>query len=400
MRNPSMGHIFLTTNRAKRSVVLNLKTPGGRDTLLHLARTADVLVYNLRPQAMQRLGLRYEDLREVNPRIIYVGAFGFSQRGPYAGKPAYDDLIQGMCGIPWLTQQAGAEVPRYAPLIIAGRIVGLQLAGAISTALVHRERTGEGQRVDVPMFEGLLSVVLGEHLVGMLFEPPLGPAGYKRSLSPDRRPYRTQDGHICTLIYNDKHWRSFFSAIGDPDRFEADPRFSSQGARLQHIDDVYGYLATILEKRRTQEWMELFERHDIPAAPMYSVPDILQDDHIVKTDFVRKVQHSSEGPLLSTAIPTEWFGSPLDEPREAPRLGEHSYEVLLEAGFPRVKIDALIAEGAVVVHRIPCGERPSRGGRLPVTGEGPGPAGHDATAPSEPACPAPQPASVVPSDER
>lgn len=233
MRNANMGHLYLHTNRNKRSVVIDLKHTAGRQVMLTLAARADVLVYNIRPQAMERLALGYEQVKAVNSRIIYVGAFGFSQRGPYAARPAYDDLIQGMAGIPWLARAAGAEIPRYAPMILADRTVGLQLAGAIIAALFYRERSGRGQRVDVPMFEGMLSVVLGEHLGGRTFVPPTAGAGYERSLSPDRRPYRTTDGYICALVYTDKHWRKFFEEIGQPETFQ-DAGFCSQGARRSY----------------------------------------------------------------------------------------------------------------------------------------------------------------------
>ena len=347
MRNPRMGHLYLTTNRSKRSVVIDLKKPAGREALLALAREADVLVYNIRPQAMARLGLSYEEMSAANPRLIYVGAFGFSQRGPYAARPAYDDLIQGMSGIPWLTHQAGVEVPRYAPMILADRMVGLQVAYAISSALVHRARTGRGQRVDVPMFEGLLSIVLGEHLAGRLFEPPQGPEGYQRSLTPDRRPYRTLDGYLCTLIYTDKHWKSFLGAIGQARLFEEDARFSSQGARAANIDAVYGYLSGVLATRSTADWLALFAQADLPAARMYSIDDVLSDEHLAATGFLKQVQHPSEGEITDIAVPSEWSDSPPAPERLAPRLGEHTVEVLREAGYTPAQVDALLAEGAV-----------------------------------------------------
>ena len=225
--HPGMGHLYLTTNRGKRSVVLDLKHPDGRQALLDLCRGADAIVYNIRPQAMARLRLAYEDLCAVNPRIVYVGAFGFSQRGPYADRPAYDDLIQGMAGLPWLSLQQGAETPRYGPMILADRMVGLMVSNALLGALLHRERSGRGQKVDVPMFETLASIVLGEHLAGHLFDPPQGPVGYQRSLTPDRRPYRTRDGYLCTMIYSDKHWQNFLTAIGRSELF-ADPMFSAR----------------------------------------------------------------------------------------------------------------------------------------------------------------------------
>jgi crotonobetainyl-CoA:carnitine CoA-transferase CaiB-like acyl-CoA transferase len=347
MRNARMGHLYLTTNRSKRSVVIDLKTTAGREVLLTLAKDADVLVYNIRPQAMARLGLTYENLSAANPRIVYVGAFGFSQRGPYAARPAYDDLIQGMAGIPWLVQQAGAAEPRYAPMILADRTVGLQLALAVTSALFHRQRTGRGQRVDVPMFEGMLSVVLGEHLAGRLFAPPEGSAGYQRSLTRDRRPYRAKDGYVCTLIYTDKHWRNFFDAIGEPETFQNDARFASQGARLKHIDEVYGYLSGVISTRTTREWLDLFGQADIPAARMYSIDDVLGDEHLAAIGYFQKSEHPSEGTVTMLAVPTEWSDSSPDTPRHAPRLGENTVEVLQEAGYSQAAIDALVEQGAV-----------------------------------------------------
>jgi len=346
MRHPDMGHFYLTTNRSKRSIVLDLKQASAREVLLRMAADADVLVYNIRPQAMARLGLGYEEVQAVAPRLIYAGAYGFSQRGPYAARPAYDDLIQGMTGLPWLSGEAGADPPRYAPMVLVDRIAGLQLCTAITSALVCRERTGMGQRVDVPMFEGMLSVVLGEHLAGRLFNPPIGPAGYQRSLAHDRRPFRTRDGHLCVLAYSDKHWRSFFRAIGRPEVFETDARFASQNQRLLHIDHVYGYLAEVLATRSTDEWLALFEQADVPAAPMYDLDDILSDEHLHRTGFLQTVEHPSEGPLLQTAIPTEWSHSRPEVRRHAPRLGEHTVELLAEHGCTPQEIDALLASGA------------------------------------------------------
>ncbi len=347
MRNPGMGHLYLSTNRSKRSVVIDLKRPEGRNLLLELAADADLLLYNIRPQAMARLGLAYEDLRAVNPRIVYVGAFGFSQRGPYAARPAYDDLIQGMSGIPWLSLQAGSPDPRYAPVILADRIVGLQVAFAAMAALRHRDVTGEGQRIDVPMFENLLTVVLGEHLAGAMFDPPTGPPGYQRSLAHNRRPHRTLDGFVCTLVYTDKHWRSFFAAIGQPGMFDADRRFSSQNERLKHIDEIYGYLAGVLATRTTAEWIEIFTKADIPVARMNSLDDILDDEHLRSIGYFRTFDHPSEGPITDVAIPTEWSASQPSPSRHAPLLGEHTVEVLREAGVDAATIAALLRNGTI-----------------------------------------------------
>lgn len=347
MRNPGMGHLFLTANRSKRSVVLDLKRREGRDVLLRMAGQSDVLVYNIRPQAMARLGLSYDDVQAVAPNIIYAGAFGFSQRGPYAARPAYDDLIQGMCGIPWLNQQASGQAPRYAPMVLVDRIAGLQLCTAITSALWHRERTGCGQRVDVPMFEGMLSLVLGEHLAGELFEPPVGSAGYQRSLAKDRRPYQTQDGFICVLVYNDKQWRAFFDAIGRPDVPASDSRFATQGSRLEHIEHVYGYLSDILRTRTTAEWLAVCDAADVPAARMYSLDDILSDEHLAAIGYLKSRRHPTEGWIRDTAVPTEWSATQPGEPRLAPRLGEHGAEVLQEFGYTPGEIAKLVEQRAL-----------------------------------------------------
>ncbi|BFO03030.1 CoA transferase [Pseudomonas guariconensis] len=341
MRNPGMGHFYLTTNRNKRSVVLDLKQPAARDTLLRMAAQSDVLLYNIRPQAMARLGLGYEDVKKVSPKIVYAGAYGFSQRGPYAAKPAYDDLIQGMCGIPWLSGNASGDKPRYAPMVLVDRVVGLQLCNAITAALYYRERTGIGQRVDVPMFEGMLSIVLGEHMAGRLYEPATAPAGYQRSLARDRRPYETADGHICVLVYNDKHWRSFFAAIGQSEVFEKDVRFSSQGIRLDNIEYVYGFLSDIFRTRSTEEWLMLLEAADIPCARMYSIEDILQDPHLVQTGYLQRVTHPTEGEMLDIGLASEWSHSIPERRFHAPNLGQHTAEVLREFGCSEAEIEAL-----------------------------------------------------------
>lgn len=347
MRNPDMGHFYLTTNRNKRSVVIDLKQPDGREALLRIAGTCDVLIYNVRPQAMARLGLSYEDVKSVCPNIIYAGAFGFSQRGPYASRPAYDDLIQGMCGIPWLAEQGGCDKPRYAPIVLVDRMAGLQLATAVTSALFYRSQTGKGQRIDVPMFEGMLSAVLGEHLAGHLYQPPIAPPGYQRSLAHDRRPLETSDGHICVLVYNDKHWRSFFDVIGQPQIFESDARFRTQGARLANIAHVYGFLSNTIKTRSTDEWLTLFTEADIPAARMYDIDDILADDHLAAIGYFRTVTHPTEGEMLQLAVPTEWSESAPEQRQHAPVLGEHTFQVLQEAGYSLEAIAALEEKSAV-----------------------------------------------------
>jgi len=344
-RHAGMGHIFLNANRNKRSIVLDLKQGGAREACLALARRADVMVYNIRPQAMARLRLSYEDIRSVNEKIIYVGCFGYSQRGPYAAKAAYDDLIQGAAGVPWLLKKQGADTPRFAPVIIADRSVGQQVASAVSAALYHRERTGRGQRVDVPMFEHLLQIVLGEHLGGYTFEPNIGEAGYARMLTPDRRPYQTKDGYVCALIYNDKQWKAFFELIGRPQML-SDPAFATYEARSRSYDRVYGFVAEELRKRTTAEWLEGLERADIPVQRMNSLDDVVADPHLAAIGYFASREHPTEGRIRTMAVPSEWSESQPAFRRHAPRLGEHTREVLKEAGLSDDSISTLIRSGA------------------------------------------------------
>ncbi len=342
MKSPGMGHLFLHLNRGKRDVVLDLKQPEGREAVLRLAAQSDVLVYNVRPAAMQRLGLSWDDVRAVNPRIVYVGAYGYSERGPGAGRPAYDDLIQGITGLPWLTSRNGEAPPRFAPVNLADRVTGLHLVYAITAALFHRERSGEGQSVEVPMFESVAQFVLGDHLAGMSYAPPIGGTGYARLA--ERRPYATQDGWLIVLVYNDAQWGRFLPAIGRPD-LVVDPRFASHGQRAQHIDEVYDFLAGVLATRTSAEWLALLQSIDVPVGPMNTVADLLDDEHLLATGFFEPEAHPSEGPLLAPRTPTNWSATPPGPRTPAPRLGEHSVEVLREIGYSDDEIAAMVGKG-------------------------------------------------------
>ncbi len=349
MRHPGMGHIFLHHNRNKRSIVLDLKQPQGREALLRLARAGDVLVYNVRPQAMRRLRLSYEEVAATNPRIIYVGAYGYGEAGRYAGQPAYDDLIQGRSGLPHLLLEAGADRPRYVPTAISDRITGLAAVNAVTAALYCRERTGKGQAVEVPMFETLAHMVMGDHMGGRTFDPPMEPYRYERMLAPHRQPYATKDGYVCVLVYNDKHWRSFFRLIGREDMFEGDQRFSSQEARSRNIAEVYEFVAGEMARRTSAEWLRLLMEADIPVTPLNSVDDIIEDPHLAESGFYVTTEHPTEGRLRTMTTPGRWSRTPPGKLRPAPRLGEHSMEILGEAGYTRAEIDALMAAGVTSV---------------------------------------------------
>jgi crotonobetainyl-CoA:carnitine CoA-transferase CaiB-like acyl-CoA transferase len=346
-RHPGMGPVFLNTNRNKRSIALDLKKAGGREAVLRLIKSADVLIYNVRPQAMTRLQLGYDVVASINPRLIYAGVFGFGQDGPYAAKPAYDDLIQGATALPALMAQTGDGVPRYVPNALVDRIVGLTAVGAICASLVHRDRTGRGQRLDIPMFETMAGFVMGDHMGGLTYEPPLDKGGYARHLSRDRRPYKTADGYICVIVYNDKQWTNFVEATGRDD-LRCNPVFSTFAGRATNIDTVYAELARIFETRTTAEWIDLLTKADIPVMPMHGLESILQDPHLVTTGFFPVVDHPSEGKIRSMKASAQWSDTPVETRRLAPRLNEHGGEILQEAGFSAEEIACLVREGATL----------------------------------------------------
>jgi crotonobetainyl-CoA:carnitine CoA-transferase CaiB-like acyl-CoA transferase len=346
-RHPGMGPVYLNTNRSKRSICLDLKKPAGREAVLRLLKGADVLVYNIRPQAMARLNLGYDLVSALNPRLIYAGVFGFGQDGPYAAKPAYDDLIQGGAGLAHLMAVGGDDTPRYVPNALVDRIVGLTAVGAICASLVHRDRTGKGQRLDIPMFETMTSFVMGDHMGGLTYEPPLDKGGYARHLSRDRRPYKTADGYLCVIVYNDKQWNAFFEASGRTD-LRDDPRFASFAGRSVNIDTVYGELARILETRTTAEWTELLIKADVPVMPMHDLEGVLSDPHLLATDFFPVVEHPTEGPVRSMRVPVNWSDTKAEPERLAPRLNEHGEAILRDAGFSSDEIAEMIRDGVTV----------------------------------------------------
>lgn len=359
-RSPGMGPIFLNANRSKRSIALNLKTPEGRELLLDLCRTADALVYNVRPAAMARLGLSYEEVSAANPRIIYAGLYGYGQEGRYGRRPAYDDLIQGGATLPYLFMLSGSTEPRYVPAAIADRIVGLTALSGILAALLEREKSGRGQRVDVPMFETMVGFILGDHLGGLTFDPPLDGGGYPRQLAKDRRPFRTADGHVCALVYTDDHWRRFLEAIGQPDLMSADPRFATFSARMEHVAHVYGWLTQLFGTRTSAQWIALLDEIDIPVMAMHSFETVLEDPHLAEVGFFRHVDHPSEGEILTMANPVRLSSTPVEPQRLAPRLGEHTIEVLRELGADDGRIQMLLESG-IVTAVTPCASANERG---------------------------------------
>lgn len=341
MRNPGMGAIYLNANRSKRSVVIDLKHPQGRETLLDLVRGADVFLSNLRPRSLESLGLGWTNLAAVSPKLIYANLFGFAQDGPYADYPAFDDLIQGAIALPWLSHKADGGPVRYAPTAIVDRGVALWAVGQINAALLARERGAGGQQIEIPMFEMMASLVLADHLAGETFLPAQGDPGYVRMLNKHRRPFQTQDGHICVMIYTDRHWASFFKALGEEERFRSDERYRSMTTRTQHIEAIYGELSQRLLTRTTAQWMQLMREADVPAIPLHTLQSLIDDQHLAQIDFLQTIEHPSEGMLRSIAYPSRWSQTQPAATRPAPRLGEHTREVLTELGYSPSRIGEL-----------------------------------------------------------
>ena len=344
MRNPNMGAFYLAVNRNKRSIVLDLKQESAQGVLRRLAEHADVLLHNYRPQAARRLGMSYETFREINPGIIYVGTYGFRAAGPYGEKPAYDDIIQAASGVASAQASLIGE-PRYVPTIVADKTSSMTVLAAVLAALYHKARTGEGQEVEVPMFESMAAWVMVEHLYGETFVPAQDTIGYKRILNPYRRPFKTRDGYMAILPYTDQNWRDFFTLVGRQDLLD-DPRYKTLGSRLKHIEQLYEELARIAPSRTNAEWLAELDRRNIPAMTVNSLESLLRDPHLDAVGFWQIVEHPTEGTLRLPGIPAVYGKTPGAIRRLPPRLGEHSVEILREVGITNDEIDVLLASGA------------------------------------------------------
>jgi crotonobetainyl-CoA:carnitine CoA-transferase CaiB-like acyl-CoA transferase len=333
--SPTMGGVFANVNRGKRSVVLDLQTEDGRDALRRLIENADVFIHTMRSKAIAKLGFSYAQVAAIQPDIVYTNAYGYSRRGPDRDLPAYDDTIQAECGLTAVQQMLTGEA-NYVGSIIADKVAGLTALYATVMALFHRERSGEGQEVEVGMFETMASFMLVEHANGAMFSPPLSKACYPRAVARNRKPYRTKDGHISALIYNDKMWVKFVDAVKPA---WAGPELATLKQRAQQIDRVYGLLADTFLERTTAEWLELLQSLGIPAAPLRTPDELFDNEHLNAVGFFETVD-SEYGPVRFPGVPTWFSRTPGHVAGPAPELGTHTQEVLGETGLGTAKVDA------------------------------------------------------------
>ena len=343
-RSPDMAALYMGLNRNKRSLVLDLKQDAAREALWRLIDGADVFLHSIRPQAIDRLGFGPDAVLARNGRIVYAGIHGFRMDGPYAGQPAYDDVIQGLSGSTDLMARLVGE-PRYMPTIMADKTCGLVAVNAILAALVERGTSGRGQFVEVPMYETMVAFNMADHIFGHAFSPPLGPMGYSRVLTPSRRPYRTADGHICMLVYTDSQWRRFWAEVGRPELID-DPRFDSLGSRADNIEALYSLAAGFVAERTTEQWMETLTRLDIPCGRSVVLEDIPDDPHLRDIGFFRTETHPTEGDVMLPEPPVRFARTPAAIDRLQPKLGEHSAEILREAGYGDDEIEEMRVSGA------------------------------------------------------
>ena len=344
-RSPGMSTGQLIKGRNKRSIILDLKVKKVRKVFEKLIQTADVFVHNIRPKAAKRLAIDYETIAELNPSIIYASATGFGETGPFADKPAYDDLIQGASGIASLFGKV-TGTPRYVPSVMADKTTGLFLSNYISMALFHRERTGEGQKLHVPMYESFAAFVVSEHMQGQTFVPPTGPAGYTRMLTSHRKPYETKDGFICVVPYTQKHWANFLALVGRADLIK-DPRFSNQTERTKNIDTLYEIVSDSMKRRSTNEWIIALSDADIPAGPMNSPEDLFECPHLKAVEMFPEIEHPTEGRIRHIKVPAAFSTTPGGLYHHSERLGASTNAVLNELGFSRTEITELENLGAI-----------------------------------------------------
>jgi crotonobetainyl-CoA:carnitine CoA-transferase CaiB-like acyl-CoA transferase len=330
---------FLAVNRNKRSLMLDLKQPEHVEAFHRLARDADVVLENNRPGVAARLGVDYETLREVNPRLVYASISGFGQTGPYALRPGYDLIAQGLSGVMSVTGEPGGD-PVKCGVPIGDLAAGLFCAVGILSAVAARERTGRGQQVETSLFEGALALSIWETAELWATGRVPAPLGSAHRLTAPYQALRTRDGHITVGGNNERLWATLCAAIGRPELVD-DPRFADNEARMAHREDLVAELESALAARGTDEWVEALIEAGVPCGPIHDYRQVFDDPHTQARQMEVELEHPVEGTIRALGIPVKLSGTPGSIRRPAPLLGEHTAEVLGEAGFSAEEIAAL-----------------------------------------------------------
>lgn len=330
--HPGMGAIYTTLNRNKQSIQINAKTDEGKEALSRLIQGADVFFHNVRMKGAERLGFGYEDVARLRPDIVYVHCAGYGQDGPYKDLPAYDDLIQASTGFADMLRMRDGGNPAYVPELIADKTVGLYAVYATIAALFHRERTGEGQFVQVPMFETFTFFHMVENLYGETWMPGGGRMAYTRSVNPNRKPYPTKDGFIGLVPYSDEQWQQFFDLGGRSEVFE-DPRFATYEARTANITELYGIIEEVAKTRTTEEWLDVLHEMEIPAMGFKTNEEMLTDPHLAASGFFETRSHPIGEDYRAMKHPVSFSKTPANIRHEPPVLGQDTEIILSQLGL-------------------------------------------------------------------
>ncbi|SFT00360.1 CaiB/BaiF CoA transferase family protein [Saccharopolyspora flava] len=344
-RHEGMSALTLNLQRNKRSIAVDLNTEDGRTVLDDLVRSADVLVTNLRPRSREKLGITFERLSQINPGLILCTAQAYGSETASRDNPAYDDIVQAASGAAKLSELIDGE-PRYAPYVIADKVVGLYIVIAVLSAAMTKRKTGVGQAVDVPMVDSMIAFNLVEHFAGRTFTPAEGDFGWARVLTPERVPHQTADGWICILPYSSKNWDDFFTAAGRQD-LVGNPRYATVNARHRHMGELLTAVREVASERTTDEWLALCELHGIPASDLLDLGKAAENPYVLGQELITKREHPTEGEYYATRTPFAMSRTPVALHRHAPLLGENTVELLTGLGYTEDDIRALVDVGVV-----------------------------------------------------
>jgi formyl-CoA transferase len=343
---PGMSSIYLTINRNKQSLALDLKSEAGKSILRQLIPRVDAVVHNMRVSAIDKLGFGYDEVVKLNPQIVYCAATGFDQDGPDKDRPAFDDIIQAACGLASVNS-LGKSRPDYISTLVADKTTGMALVNAVLAALLAKARSGQGQYVEVPMLETMVAFTLVEHMGGLTRNPATQNAGYSRVLSCGRQPSPTRDVYIAMLPYTNHHWESFFRDAGE-EALGKELGVTNRVTRNANIQGLYAALHKITATKTTAEWIEICDRLDIPATPIYTMEELPSHPQLQAVQLFTDEIHPDLGAIRSVRPPVKFAKTPAKVRHQARRLGQDTESILTDLGYSHTDIQSLVQQGAIV----------------------------------------------------